>query len=110
MLFYLYPLSLAVKKVEKETLGAGTPLAKQFYGSAQSSELRTFGGKCTLESITWSFLQADIYQPACPSNSTLFDIASPRLFAHSVMPQTPTVLNKSLILLFAINISRSGST
>jgi len=33
--------------VEKETLGAGTPLAKQFYGSAQSSELRTFGGKCT---------------------------------------------------------------
>ena len=46
--FILYPLSLAVKKVEKETLGAVTPLAKQFYGSAQSSELRTFGGKCTL--------------------------------------------------------------
>ena len=37
----------------------------------------------------WSFLQADIYQPACPSNSTLFVDASPRLFAHSVMPQTP---------------------
>ena len=35
------------------------------------------------------FLQADIYQPACPSNSTLFADASPRLFAHSVMPQPP---------------------
>ena len=36
-------LSLTAKKVTKETLGVRTTFVKQFYGSAQSSELRTFG-------------------------------------------------------------------
>ena len=43
--------------------------------------------------IIWSFLQADIYQPACPSICTLFANASHRLFAHSVMPQTHISFN-----------------
>ncbi len=38
-------ISLTAKKRTKETLGALTTFAKQFYGSACSSELRTFGGK-----------------------------------------------------------------
>ena len=48
----------------------------------------------SLETLFVAFEQTDIYQPACPSNSTLFVIASPRLFAHSVMPQTPLSLKK----------------
>ena len=36
-------LSLTAKKGTKETLVAKTAFAKQLYGSAQSSELGTFG-------------------------------------------------------------------
>ena len=39
---------MTAKKVEKETLGAITPLAKQIYGSAQSSELGVYNGKCNI--------------------------------------------------------------
>ena len=45
ILFYM-SLSLTAKKETKETPGAGTPFAKQFYGSAQSSGLSVCDGKC----------------------------------------------------------------
>jgi hypothetical protein len=48
---YYLSLSLTVKKVTERNSRGGTAFAKQFYGSAQSSELGTFGGKCTILSI-----------------------------------------------------------
>ena len=46
--FYML-LSLTAKKVTERNSCSGTAFVKQFYGSAQSSELGTFGGKCTHE-------------------------------------------------------------
>ena len=85
------------RKWRKETLGAVTALAKQFYGSAQSSELGIFRDKWQFGNNLQEEWKFSIYQPANPSDSTLFDNASPRLFALSVVPQTPPVLNNSFI-------------
>ena len=62
-------LSLTAKKGTKETLGAETTFAKQFYGSAQSSELGTFvvnsWGKYNLQII----LKKRIYNPPVPQTA-----------------------------------------
>ena len=43
------PLSLAVKKEAERNSWGRTAFAKQFYGSAQSSELGVYDGKCRIK-------------------------------------------------------------
>ena len=82
-------LSLTAKKGTKETLGAALHSLNNSTVQPNRVNSELSGVNVLSGVVTRSFFQADIYQPACPSNSTLFVIASPRLFAHSVMPQTP---------------------
>ena len=67
-LLYMY-LSLRSKKGTKETLGALTSFAKQFYGSAQSSELGTFGVNTDFVIKLIVIINKRIYNPPVPQTA-----------------------------------------
>jgi len=60
---------LTAKKGTKETLGAVTPFAKQFYGSAQSSELGTFGVNAFIKVLFVIYFIKRIYNPPVPQTA-----------------------------------------